>query len=387
MFKFTIGSDVFNSLLKRLAVLSGGDKEAVITFCLGNGTLDLYYSSKVDQTDTSSFFHEKLPVYDASSDGNASIFLSSLFAIKVPEFISLDRFPYCKEIVFSFAQSMLSINFKIKWNEFSKENATKLNFALKEQLEDLAVYHKLFDKDIFANSFEIDAQSLHDALLFCNFIKSDATSKTGNGCLIKVEDSTLIFTNTDSNMAVKYETPLLSSDLKKEFKAVISSSVLNAVKSFLPEEGVVKVSNIRNSLYISVADRIMLAPIIGTEYIIDDPREFFNLPTEHIATIELKPASLVSSSIINKSTDFNKKTILEFVDGIFNLKTDVDKTEELPGVIHKNSNISINGSYFLVVLQKLMGLSLSGDIYYEEASSKIVFVTPNKKLCFIVQGM
>lgn len=387
MFRFTLSSETFNPLLKRLVSMSGGDKSAIISFALDNGKLDIYYHSKLDKTDSSSLFHETLPLVGADGKGQASLYLHNLFAIKIPEFISEDRFPHCRTITFDFGKQILEIKFGIRWNKTLPENITKLHFPLLDKEEDLEKFDKLFS-DKSSNNVVLDSGVLNQSIGLCNFIKTDVTSKDSNGCFLQVFGSRFGIVNTDSNTAVRFVGEVVSRSVKKDFGIVLAGAVLNAIKNFINEEGQVTFSASKSNLVVSSEGRTMLVPVMQSDYIISDPESFFSSDgSDNLGILDLKPVITLSSALTNKSNDLNKRLNMRFEESGLNLSTEVDSTDNVPSTVEKIGSLSINGTYFLTACQRLLNVGLMAKIKYDPASCKVTMISSDEKLTFLIQGL
>lgn len=397
MFNFTLSSGTFNGLLKRLVSLSGNDKTAIISFVLNDGLLEVYYNSKLDKSDSSSYFYEKLEVDSYTGDGQSSLFLSNLFSVKVPEYVDDHKFPYCKGIKFSFEESLLNISFSIHWGMELTPNTTNLRFSLLKDLEDLDSYAALFS-DKFKSYFEVDSKELRRSISLCNFIKSDVTSKENNGCLITVlsnpkqEAEDFFIVNTDSNLAIRHAMVTKTNSLEKDVSIVLTPQILNAVRNFISEDGTSKLSSFKSQLYIEVGNRRMLVPVMRMKYLIEDPIGFFTNTSPLVAVLDLKPTLTLATSLVNKSTNPLKKLDLAFVaDGLgtesFNLSTDTDLTENIPCKITKEAYLKVNGSFFITAAQRILNLSLECNLYFDSNNHRITMTSESGDMIFLIQGL
>jgi len=386
--KFSLDSKTFNSLLKRLVTLTSSDKEAKLVFLLEKGQLEVYYSSRIDKIDTHSFFHEKVQVGSSDGSGIAGLSASNLLTVKLPEYTLDTKFPYCKSINFSFTQSILNINYGIFWNKDSKENITKLNFALLNKTSyDMEDFKKAFGAET-KPLFSTNPLVIAEAIGLVNFIKSDATSKDANGCLLTITDKSFMLVNTDSNSAVKYE---FSAEIlmtkKSNYNIVLTNSVLNAIKGFLPEEGNVQVGKSGGGLYVETESRKMLVPIMQATYIIDDPREFFTVASPQMGVIDLKPFISVALALVTKTTDSYKKLKINFSKDNLSLVCGPDKTDNLPHSGITLGELQVNGSLLITCCQRLLNLDLQSKVYYDSDSNRITLSSPDDKMVCLVQGL
>lgn len=383
---FSLSSSTFNSLLKRLVSLTGSDKDAKIIFILEKAGLEVFYSSKIDKIDTVSFFHEKIKTESMASTGIAGISASSLLSIKVPEKSGEDKFPQCSEISFSFTKSVLAIKYGIKWSKDSKENVTKMNFALL----DSSGYSMEEFKEVFNDKvtpiFQINPVVLTEAINLVNFIKADATTKEANGCLLYTSDNNFLLVNTDSNSAVKYEFNIEKSG-QKDLNCILSNSVLNAIKLFIPDEGTVEFGKLRNHIFVTTDDRRMVVPTMSVDYIISEPVEFFKIEDELVAELELKPFISTALALVTKTNDPYKRLTIKVGEEEFSIASGADKSTDLPYTFSKDSKINVNGSLLISCLQRLLTLDLKSSLYYNEDSNRITVTSPDNKMICLIQGL
>ncbi len=415
MFKFALTSRDFNDLLRRLVSLSGSDESALICFDLKDEKLQIFYKSKLDKSDSYSLFHEFIPLASSTGSGNGSLYLKNIFTIKVPETISEEKYPQCGNIEFTFNDNIMDVNFGIKWNKTSKVNQTKLHFPLVKSKGNLKDFEVLF-RDQSPEYFEFDNKLLHQGIGLCNFIKSDVTGKHTNGCLLRVEGDDFLMVNTDSNVAVKFETKVANANLKKKFTMVVTNQTLNAIKTFVPEDKICKITtsipteedkaraekekkersqrgdDVENipltKLFISVENRTMLVPVLAERYIINDPRSFFKDSCEPIAEIDIKPVVVLGPALLNKiADDIHSRFHLNFSENGFNLSTNVDKTEGLPAKISKPVSINVNGSYLLNAFQRLNQLGIFCQVMYNEENNQLKLISEDSSLVFLIQAL
>lgn len=384
MFNFILSSNSFNKFQRRLSSLISQDKDAVISFILSD-KLEVYYRSKVDNADSPVLFHEELELTNSTGNGSASLSVSSLLTLKVPEFTSEEKFPYCKFVNFKFSDALLSIEFTVNWNRYSGENDNKLKFGLLEEAFSIEVYDKLFSNK-FKEEVEVEIGYLVEAITNTAFIKADVTSRSSNGVLIYSRDDSLYFVSTDSNTAVRYEGKFLTKPATDLF-VVISSSVLNILRQFLVDSTTVKVGLNKSNLLFKVPGRVVLLPVMQGNYVIDDPDSFFSIPDEKIAAMDLKPFLMISSNLLNNTTDIYKRLIMSTENNAFSIRTAKDATENLPAEIAKPQTINVNGSFFSSCCQRLVNMDPVGDLYFDSHTDRITLTSQDRRLIFLIQGL
>lgn len=385
--EFTLNSGVFNSLLKRLTSLSGGDDSSTIIFKLRSGSLSVFYRSKVDKVDTLVHFSEKVALESFGGDGTAELYSSNIFSIKVPEFNDENRFPHCKSIDFSFDKATLTVKYGIYWYRSKPPSTTKLKFPLIAQAStSLGEFEQQFS-EVRPVNFELNASVFSEAVSLCNFIKSDATSREANGCLLLVKDNNFSLINTDSNSAVKFD--FLCDQIGKPSNLVLSSTVLNAINQFTLGATLLKVSTLSSCIYISTDDgREVLAPIIKASYIIEDPDEFFQITGAHLGEVEIKPIISSVTTLATKSKDPYKRTVITASQGEgLQVVCGEDSSDTLPSNIILDSKFAVNGSLFITSSQRLLSVDITADLYFDEESFRITLVSPDKRLMFLIQGL
>lgn len=390
MLKFKLSSETFNSLFKRLLVSGSNDKSAKITFYLDKNNLEVFYTSTLEKGTTPVFFHEKIQCLESFGNGKVSLNTHNLFNIKVPEFTNELKYPQCREINFSFNTSVLEVVYDIFWSKDQKPNKTKLHFAILPDAEDLSIYDRLFatKQVIDDNSVWLDTRDLNSAIASTSFIKSDVTSKDSNGTLLRVVKDTLHVVSTDSSIAIQHLVNVTKPTKVKSFNVVISPIILSAIKSFIPADDEMLVAQLKNQLYLEYKDRKMLAPILASEYVIEEPENFFLTSSPLIASLDLKPIINLSNTIINNTTDIYKRLSLIFKSGSLNLATDLDTTEEVPtSNIYLDSILNLNGDYFLSSCNKILALSLTANLHYIEDDSIITLASPDGKIISLIRGL
>jgi hypothetical protein len=386
MFSFSLTSNAFNAIQKRLNALSSSDKTASIVFSLEESNLKLYYTSKLDKLESIGLFYEEIEVSSSQNNGIASILVSNLFSLKVPEFFSESKFPYSKFIKFSFYESVLTVEYSIKWNKVGEENLVKFNFPIIDVGIDLSIYEKLFC-DYSKSYFEVETENFLSGISHCNFIKSDAITKEYLGCLLEVKENNFLFVSTDGNIAGKYENNILNNNLQKNLRIILSQQVLTVVKSFINESTSVKVSSNKSSLYIATEKRSVLIPVMQLNYIIEDSTAFFNFKFPLVASLDLKPVTAMAINLTSSTSDSFNRLILEFKDKKLNLLNSKDSAKNVPSQVELDSIIHVNGDFFSSICQRLLSVDLYANLYFDKKSDRIVLTTEDNKLIFIIQGL
>lgn len=390
MSNFTISAALFNQLQKRLITLTGSDKQAIVSIVPTQLGIKVYYNSKIDKGEISSLFYEEIPIICSEIPENfnkvISLLGSNFFSIRVPEVVSEEKYPQCREVKFSFTDSILTLEFSVAWNRHDVGNVTKLHFPLLDSSEELDSYALLFNTNI--NKFKLNGQTLIEAIQQSSFIKSDVTSKESNGCLVELKDNQISMVSTDSNIAVRYKNSILESedeDLKASF--VASMPILSSIKSFISDKEDIEIGVNKKFIFISMLNRSMVAPIMHNNYIIQDSDSFFSLDFKYIGLIDLKPTITCISNLVANSNDLYKKIVLEFSNKL-DIKTDKDKTKNIPCKISEQASISVNGEFFYSSCQRLVTLDLFAKLYFDEDTGKIGLVTDSDdKLIFLIQGL
>jgi hypothetical protein len=390
MFNFTLSSDTFNKVIKRLVVLTSTDPEAVVSFYSLDNALSIYYHSRIDKGSSNILYWEKVPTLSLEEKGLSSLYINQLFSLKVPEFVDETKYPNCKEVNFRFLDNILTINFNIQWSRGTKPNETTLNFPLLEKPAELDIYNSLLNA---AKEKEISilASDLSEGISICNFIKTEVTSKEANGCLFQELNNALHLVSTDSTIAAKWSTPITKDTGTKEentFSIVVSNTVLNSVKNFLLDCEEVTLTRYRQGLLIETEDRKMIAPLMKVEYIISNIEDFFTIDSKaFIGSIDLKPFINITSTIGSNNKDLYKKIEMDFSEKGFNISTNINKTEDLPAKISSYSKFFVNSDYMLSSAQRLLSFGYTGNLYYDKESHRITFTSMEDKLIFLIQGL
>lgn len=390
MLKFSLSSQVFNDLIKRLLVATGSDKTAKLYFSLqtsaqGDSTLDIFYSSKIEKSESSSLFYERVPVLSGQGNGIVGLLVDCLYSLSIPSYISDEKYPHCKEVCFDFKQSILDISFAIKWNKPSKLNNTLLHFPLLAEDIDLENFSILF-KDS-TNKLKLNTKDLEEASGIVGFIKSDITSKDSNGVFFKKEDKILSVVSTDSSIAACYRINILE-DASKKFECVLSPLILNGIKNFISDSEEITIWLSRSQIFVSTGTRHLCSPTMNTTYIIEEPTEFFKVSSPKVCTLDLKPTINQSSVLSKNNKHVYKKLVLEFINNKLSIQTDLDKTQEVPTrQVFKDTNILVNGDFFVCCCNRMLMLDLNADLFYDEDSSRITLTTQDDKLIILMQGL
>lgn len=384
MFSFSISPTVFNLLIKRLLPLVGSDKNAVLTLLINKDLLDIFYHSTIDKSDSNGIFYEQLPITSREGIGSVSFLASSLLNIKIPEFISEKKFPFSKEIDFTIGKTNIDIQYRVFWDEDRHSN-TKLQINILTETDKLEIYEKLFLQH--TKFVEFCTADFIRGISFCNFIKADATSKESNGYYLRLGcDNALYLISTDSNIAIKYKCEV-DSNTVTDLSLVISNQTLNYIRTFINDSETFKLSPHRNSLYIETNNRKMLVPIMGRNFIIDNPDQFFDINDPKISILEVKPLYSFIQMFVVKATDLYKRLILDFTHGKFNIKSETDYVEGLPSEILKDCKIQVNGDFLTTCCSRIQQLDPKITLYYNVNTQRITLATDDQKVVFLIQGI
>lgn len=386
MLKLSLSPEIFNRTIKRLILLAGSDLEALVTFLINKDKLTLYYHSKIEKG-SNILYYEEVPTTSIEGNGIASIYINQLFSIKIPDFVSNEKFPQCKEVNFKFLANTLTVDFSIIWSKNTKPNETTLNFPLLEKPVEIEEYHKLLYPSNGTHSITIPSVEIIEGIAICNFIKTDVTSRDSNGCLLTKKDNVLSIVSTDSTVAVKWNSTLEES-VKEDFSIVTSASTLNAVKSFLSDSEIVTLTTCKNNLLVEVEGRKMLYPLMKIDYIISDVEEFFHIePKTYVASINLKPFINSLSIISANNNDLYKKVNLDFSTDSLDIFTNINKALQLPAKVTTPQKFCVNAEYILLAAHRLVNFGYQGDIYFDSETHRITFASNSKKLIFLIQGL
>lgn len=385
MFKFVISAKTFNSFVRRVGSLSSSDKDSTIYFSIKNKIVEVFYQTKLDKSDSISLFHEKLPLLEVVGEGDAAIYLADLISIKLPDNQDEERFPRCNNVEFSFTQSILNIKYGIIWHKDTKPSNTKLAIPLLSELPSLTNYQELLNIEETEYCI-INSESFLQGIVLCNFLKTDVTSKEANGCLLEIINEKFSIVNTDSSTAVKYTSLVNETKFLDPLNVVISLPVINAIRSFLNNDYPTKIIKSHSKIILISGDQTMIAPVMSVDYLIANIEEFFSIVSENIATLELKPLISSLTPLVNKSSDAYLRLNLKF-DSNLEASNNVDQVKDIPCSIINKTKISVNGSYFLSVCQKLLSLDLEANLYFEDDTGRITLTSPDGRLMALIQGL
>lgn len=388
MQQFSISSTDFNRLQKRLLSLPTGDKASVVSFITEKNKVKIFYNGKVDKGETSSLFYEELEAL-TSSDTKAisSCLITNFSTIKIPDNTSEDKFPNCKEVSFSFTDSVMTVSCSVKWNKHTAANLNKLNFALIPSPSDLSQYDSLFSENKL-DKIKISTKVLLESIQQIGFIKSDATSKEGNGCYFDFNSDRFYAVSTDSSMAVRYKGELLS-PISKNLNFTVTNTSLNNIRTFVLDTEECEVSTSSASVYVHTSGRKMLVPRLAGKFLISDHEKFFDLKDlQYVACLDLKPLVFNLNSLNPKSNDIYKRTTLNFKESRFDLETQADQAHNIPCQVSADSTINVNGDFLSLACQRLLTLDIFSKLHFDKSTDKIAVSTDETdKLTFLIQGL
>lgn len=385
MFKFTLSSLDFNNLVKRLSSLSL-DKDSVVSISLNDqGILEVFYGSKIEKGNSNLLAYEKILPLEYLHSGKISIYLSTLLNIKLAEYITDDKFPHCKSITLSYDDNKLEVKYYTKWSSNSRDTLSKFSYEIIPIDKEIDSYKVLFN-DYSRFQIEFTSREFITGINLCGFIKTDVTSKESNGCLLSIINDNYYIVNTDSDIAVQYSELLNNNTVNLD--VVISIYTLNAIKAFVCNSETFKLAVVKNQLYIYADDRIILLPILGKTYIIEDVIGFFTIKEDNrVADINLKPLITLLNPLVSKSSDIYKRIDLNFSEDKLNITSDIDEVTGFTVNSNKFINIPVNGSFFSSVCSKVLTESEAGTLYYDSDTSRITIKSNNNRLVFLIQGL
>lgn len=385
---FTLSSTDFSNLQKRLLSLPSSDKGSTVTFLVEDTKVKVFYNNKVDKAEVSSLFYEELNITNVTGNPSLSSSLISNFSsIKIPDSANLDKFPQCKEVKLTFTDSVLTIEYSVKWNKHTAPNNNKLNFALIESPKDLKEYDSLFS-DPGTNKAKFSTSVLLEAIQQTSFIKSDANSKDANGCFFDFKDEQVTVVSTDSSLAVKYKNKLLEK-VNKGFSLVLSNNSLSSIRNFILDTSECNLYLLKSGIFLETQNRKMILPRMSGRYIISDYEEFFNLKSlKSVACLDLKPLIANLTTVTSKSSDIYKKVTLTFDESRFDLKTQADYADNIPCTVINKSSINVNGDFLTMVCQRVLTLDIFSNLYFDENTDRLALTTEESdKLMFLIQGL
>jgi len=389
MYSFTLDSSIFNSLLKRIILVSSSDPEALISFLIEKNQLKIFYHSKLDKGLSTVLFYEEVPIISSTGDGLSSVYIHQFFSIKVPEFVSDNKYPQCKEVIFKFLDNILNIEYSIKWIKNLVPNKTTLNFPLLEKTADLEYYSTLLNKEVDKRC--VLGSDLAEGIAICNFIKSDVTSKDSNGILLLSDGIKFSLVSTDSTIAIKWFCSLLPQEKGEQsdaFSMIVSNQTLTLIKNFVLDSESIVLEKHKQHVVVCVKARRMLIPIIKGSYLIENIDEFFKVDSStFIGSVELKPLISAISTVSNNNKDIYKKVELKFSSSGVDIKTDINSTLGVPVQVSKDVSLCINADYLLMAAQKLFTFGYTAQFFYDGESHRITFSSMEDKLVFLIQGL
>lgn len=389
MFKFKISSDVLNNILKRVTTIAGGDTESSIIFLVRESdSLEILYKTKLDKGEVSGYFCERVSLISSDSTGRAEVLVSELAGIKIPELNRADKYPYTKFVEMTFKKTILNLEYDVSWGEGIKDSKVSLKYKIKEYEPDTSEYDKL-SLDI-VTYIDIEVQSLLDAIEYCNFFKNDVTSSESNGCYLQVEGDVLTVLGTDSNTAAKYCSRVLSNNSKNITKLVISNSVFKLMKVFISGVNNVKLSTSRSSVCLDTGSRRLMVPAFKNEYLTDNIDTFLDLfktKSTLVSKVQLKPISSTVSTVIYKSDDHWRRTVLKFSGGKLDISAGRNYSKDIPSEVMVDSTIHINGTYVATAIQRLLKISEEAFLYYSPEDQRLNITSEDGSLVFLIQAL
>lgn len=385
MFKFTLDVESFLKLQRRLVGAAAADKDATVNFTLEEDTLTVRYRSKIGQSEATSIFLEKLLPLKVENTGSSTVRIQELLGIKLNSQSKEGQFPFSKEILFNFQNSVLKTSWEI-WHSETKRSKVNLAHAILKNMPDLSEYSKL--ESPLENWIEMASEDLHQTITYCNLFKSDATSRQSNGCLFEVSGEKLISVGTDSIVAAKFESPIQSQNLKEPFKVVVDNSVLVFIKTFTNDVDTVRVGASKRFLFVESKDRRMCLPLMNVKYNIQNPEEFFTIDSPYLGTIDPSPVIGIMQTLTYLSTDVHSKVELALNQGSFNINTSKNSTEDLPCDLVQDAIIKVNSGLFLTSIKKIENFCKDPvQLFFNEKNRRIMLTSPQRELVFLIQGM
>lgn len=385
MFNIKLSTETFNKVLKRLCSASSGDPSAILTLDISNNELYFYYRSKLDKSEAYAVFREKVEYIALEGKGSASIFIKDIINLKIPDFVRDTKFPYCKEIDLKFDKTALTIDYKVFWAEKKEPNGVAFSVPTINEKEDFSLYSKL-SQDM-PSYIEVNSKDLIDSILYCNFFKHDATTKSSNGCLFKLVGDEFLIVGTDSNIASCYRSKIIfKENVKEDIKTILSDSVFKLVKGFIYDLQTVRISINKSSLSFSTGNRKMIVPTVNSEYIINNPEEFFILKGSKLADLYLRPLISLVSLFTSSSKDDYKTVVLSIENNQFCISCEENKSTEIPAEIFNSGVVYLNGDYFNVSAQRFANVDEMASLYYDSSTRRASLTSPDSRLTFLIQG-
>lgn len=385
MFKFTLDVESFLKLQRRLVGVAASDKDATVNFTLEDQTLTVRYKSKLGRSETASLFLEKLSTLKAENTGSSTLRVQELLGIKLEPYSKEGKFPFSKEISLNFQNSIV----KTSWNvQHSPEKSSKVNLAhaILKNMPDLSEFSKLEKES--ENWIEMTSADLQETIAYCNLFKADATSRGSNGCLFEVSGQKLVSVGTDSIVASKFESPILSQNLSEPFRLVIDNSVLVFIKTFTTDVDNVRLSATKRFLFVEGNSRKMCVPLMNVKYNIQNPEEFFKVDSPFLGTLDPSPIIGIMQTLTYLSNDVHSKVELNLQGGSFSIHTSKNSTEDLPCDLVQDALIRVNSNLFLTSVKKIESYCKEPvQLFFNEKNRRIMLSSPQKELVFLIQGM
>jgi hypothetical protein len=234
---------------------------------------------------------------------------------------------------------------------------------------------------------KLSAEQLSDSMLYCNFFKSDITSKETNGCLLQTTAGNVVVVGTDSSIGAMHLSDL-ENKIDLDFRTILSSAVFKLLKNFVLGSEDFNISLYHSSLIVKTENRAMLVPALKDEYLIDDPESFFSVSGELVAKLNLSAFVSLVSTLINYSSDFHKKITLSLVpkEGI-SVETDKNSSKNIPAEVSGKASIVANGSMLLTITQKLSNFTETGHLYYNKENRRLTLTSEDGRLVYLMLGL
>ena len=387
MLSFSISSSHLNRLLKRLSFLVKKDDEASLTFVVDSNAsthLSVYYESVIDTGgDSKAYYSEEIPVTGLKNTGSYSVLAKELASIKIPEFTKVGSFPHVKSVNFKFNKSSLTLDYHTIWSDTAKPAATKLTYEIVGKDKDLKDYEKLTSN--LSNLMKLNSVELRNSVAFCNFFKADATSKEGNGCLLRLNKGQVSVLGTDSNMAARYCGNSVTG--KGNLNLVVSAPVFGLIDKFIADTEYVEVGTFRSNIVISTGSRRMAAPTMSTVDSMAAYEPLFNDKGPLVSEMLLKPVISSVDTLIGRSRDPHARILMSFKKNSLDLSDLKNSSKGIPCVSHLELNLPVNGIYFNTIAKKMTKAGPSAKLYYHDSTKRWTLESDDSKVMFLIQGL
>jgi len=341
--KFTISSENFVKLQKRILSVSNLDKSSVVTFISNREDLEVYYRTSGLKGESYTVFYEKFVPKSLAGEGEFTLLVKDISSIKVSDFLKKNKFPRVEHIDFEFTDFIC----KTSWNTLvdeAKTTSTKLTHRTLFKKVDESLMSKIFKET--KNSFTIDTAEFISGITSANIFSTDATNKNSNGCLLEFDSNIVSLVGTDSYMACRYTLPVSKSE-GKAFKCVISNSILSLVKSFSLDLKEVEVSVSNRAIYLRAKDRIMYAPTLSSNFRISDHSALFEKQKLLISTLYIPAFVSALKTLSYKQTESTLDTVsVNIKNRVLDLLVDSNTCSDLPSVNYEDLFFGISSSKF-----------------------------------------